>query len=159
MKQEQGNDKYRPNVGMVVVNRKGQVLLCRRIDVRFGGWQMPQGGIDEGEDPERAALRELREEIGTDNVDVLGQTKDWFKYEVPTGVARKTWPKEYVGQRQKWFLMRFMGDDTEIKVDGRHAEFDSWSWVPPNRVVEFAVDFKRDTYEKVLTEFQPLLQQ
>ena len=149
--------KYRLSAGMMVLNGQNHVLLCRRIDVPDGAWQMPQGGVDEGEDPRKAALRELKEEIGTDDVEILSETRDWLQYDLPPELQKTARGGKYAGQRQKWFLMRFRGRDDDINLESRHPEFNRWIWVPPDHVPDLAVSFKRDVYQKVLVEFQSLI--
>ena len=149
--------KYRLSAGMMVLNGRNHVLLCRRIDVPDGAWQMPQGGVDEGEDPRKAALRELKEEIGTDDVEILGETRGWLQYDLPPELRNRAWGGKYAGQRQKWFLMRFRGSDDDINLESRHPEFNGWIWVPPDHVPDLVASFKRDVYQKVLAEFQRLI--
>jgi len=149
--------EYRLGVGMMLVNDQNCVLLCRRIDIPDGAWQMPQGGVDQGEDPRKAALRELKEEIGTDNVEIIGETRDWLQYDLPPELLKSSWGGKYAGQRQKWFLMRFKGNDDDINLDSRHPEFNRWIWVPPDHVPDLVVAFKRDVYRKLFVEFADLL--
>jgi putative (di)nucleoside polyphosphate hydrolase len=148
--------EYRLGVGMMLLNARNYVLMCRRADV-VNGWQMPQGGIDQGEEPRTAALRELKEEIGTDKVEILAESKDRLQYELPAELIGKAWGGRYIGQRHKWFLMRFRGHDDEINVESRHAEFTGWIWVPPDHIVDLVVPFKRDAYRGVLSEFSALI--
>jgi len=138
---------------MMVLNAQNHVLLCRRVGVP-DGWQMPQGGIDDGEEPRAAALRELKEEIGTDNVEIVAETKGWRHYDLPPEMAPKTWEGRYAGQRHKWFLMRFKGQDADIRLDSAHPEFDSRKWVPPDHVPTMVVSFKQALYQSVLEEFR-----
>jgi putative (di)nucleoside polyphosphate hydrolase len=150
--------EYRPGVGMMLLNSRDHVLMCRRADVA-NAWQMPQGGIDQGEEPRRAALRELKEEIGTDNVEILAESKNWYQYDLPAELIGKAWEGRFVGQRHKWFLMRFKGHDDEINVESKHAEFTGWIWVPPDHIADLVVPFKRDSYLGVLAEFRDLIHQ
>ena len=146
---------YRPGVGIMLVNPEGRVFVGRRIDVPGGlaAWQMPQGGIDPGETPAQAALRELREEAGTDKAEILGETEGWLHYDLPVEIAGKSWGGRYRGQRQKWFAMRFTGDDGDIDpAAAEHPEFDAWEWVAAERVPELIVPFKRLLYVAVLDE-------
>ena len=143
---------YRPCVGMMVLNRAGQVFVGRRSDTRTDAWQMPQGGIDAGETLETAALRELREEIGTDRVAILGRTRDWLYYDLPDYLLGKVWGGHYRGQCQHWFAMRLQGRDALIDIATEHAEFDAWCWADANRLPALAIDFKRPVYEAVLAE-------
>jgi putative (di)nucleoside polyphosphate hydrolase len=146
---------YRPGVGIMLLNRAGEVFVARRIDMpATPAWQMPQGGIDPGETPLQAALRELREEIGTDKAELLGESRAWLKYELPTELARGMWGGRYRGQRQKWFAMRFTGDDSDIDLATEHPEFDAWKWVSPERLTDVIVSFKRQLYIDILAEFR-----
>jgi putative (di)nucleoside polyphosphate hydrolase len=140
----------------MLLNRRGEVFVARRIDMpATPAWQMPQGGIDPGETPLQAALRELKEEIGTDKVEILAESAGWLKYELPAEFdCSQIWGGRYRGQRQKWFLMRFVGSDGEIDLATEHPEFDAWQWVPAARLPDFAAPFKRQLYFDLLTEFQ-----
>lgn len=116
---------------------------------------MPQGGIDAGESPRAAALRELREEIGTNRAEIVAESRDWLSYDLPPELVGKAWKGRYRGQRQKWFLMRFTGQDDDIDLAAHDAEFDAWKWVPPESVVRLIVGFKLAVYAKVVAEFAP----
>jgi putative (di)nucleoside polyphosphate hydrolase len=148
---------YRLGVGIMLVNPEGLVFVGRRADMPAGlaSWQMPQGGIDPGETPRQTALRELREEVGTDKAEILGETEGWLHYDVPAEVADKSWGGRYRGQRQKWFAMRFTGKDSDIDpaADG-HPEFDAWEWVAAERLPSLIVPFKRLLYLAVLDELR-----
>lgn len=147
---------YRPGVGIVLVNRDGRVFVGRRIDMPAGwpAWQMPQGGIDSDETPMQAALRELFEETGTDKAEIVAETRDWLHYDLPDPIARSAWGGRFRGQRQKWFLMRFDGQDADIDLTRHDAEFDAWKWVAPSALPRLVVDFKRDVYQALLEEFR-----
>jgi putative (di)nucleoside polyphosphate hydrolase len=151
------NLPYRPNVGAVLFNRDGRVLVARRADMSnaegpAGGWQLPQGGIDEGEDPAVAVFRELEEEIGTRKADIIGEHPDWLTYDLPPNLLGIAWRGRYRGQRQRWFAMRFTGEDSDIRLDlDPHPEFDAWRWVTLPELPALAVPFKRAIYE-ILTE-------
>lgn len=149
---------YRPCVGIVLINRDGLVFTGQRYDTP-DAWQMPQGGIDAGESVESAAYRELREETGTDKAEVLSRTQNWMTYDLPVKIAKKRWRGRFRGQAQIWVAMRFVGMDAEIDIaaHGKHAEFSTWRWSPPERVAQDIVAFKRPIYQQVLAAFEPYL--
>jgi putative (di)nucleoside polyphosphate hydrolase len=150
---------YRPNVGAVLFNRDGLIFVARRADMPnaegpAGGWQLPQGGIDEDEDPEAAVLRELEEEIGTRNAEVIGEHPQWLTYDLPPDLLGIAWRGRYRGQRQRWFAMRFLGNDSDINLElDPHPEFDAWRWVPLAELSSLAVPFKRAIYEVLTVSF------
>jgi putative (di)nucleoside polyphosphate hydrolase len=150
---------YRPNVGAVLFNHDGLIFVARRADMPnaegpAGGWQLPQGGIDEGEDPEAAVLRELEEEIGTRNAEVIGEHPQWLTYDLPPDLLGIAWRGRYRGQRQRWFAMRFLGNDSDINLElDPHPEFDAWRWVPLAELSSLAVPFKRAIYEVLTVSF------
>jgi putative (di)nucleoside polyphosphate hydrolase len=146
---------YRPAVGIMLLNRNGKVFVARRIDMpAMPAWQMPQGGIDAGETPRQAARRELQEEVGTDKAEILGESRGWLRYDLPAELAGGIWGGRYRGQRQKWFVMRFAGNDRDINLATEHPEFDAWQWIAPERLPELIVPFKRALYVDILTEFR-----
>ena len=147
---------YRPCVGVMLVNAEGKVFVGRRIDTP-DGWQMPQGGIDPGEEPRGAALRELEEEIGTGKAVVLAESAGWHRYDLPPHLLGKVWKGRYRGQEQKWVLCRFTGTDADIRLDTGHPEFDAWQWVPLDDLIRLIVPFKRAIYEAVVAEFRALV--
>lgn len=148
---------YRPCVGAMVINKENKVFVGKRIDTTTESWQMPQGGIDEGEDAQTALLRELSEEIGTDNVEVLSESSDWLTYDLPQELIGKIWGGRYRGQKQKWFAVRFCGSDNEINIKTKHPEFNSWKWVKAETLPDLIVPFKRQLYIDVLAEFKDIL--
>jgi len=147
---------YRPAVGIMLLNPAGLAFIGRRIDMPAGlaAWQMPQGGIDPGETPRQAAFRELKEEVGTDKAEIVAETRGWLHYDLPTDIASRMWSGRWRGQRQKWFLMRFTGEDADINPATEHPEFDAWEWVEPRRLPELIVPFKRPLYCDLLAEFR-----
>jgi len=156
----QGPTGYRPNVGIVVFNRNGQVWIGHRFGIAGDyAWQFPQGGIDEGEDLEAAARRELFEETGIKTVELIGRTIDWVVYDFPPEVlAKKQIGKNFKGQKQIWFAFRFVGDDSEIDLMAHHEqEFSRWEWCDMTTVIDRVVHFKRDSYRQVIREFERLV--
>ncbi|MCK5041965.1 MAG: RNA pyrophosphohydrolase [Sphingomonadales bacterium] len=144
---------YRPCVGMMVLNNDNKVFVGKRIDTTQEAWQMPQGGIDDGEDYATTALRELEEEIGTRNVEVIAQTTGWLYYDLPEHLLGKAWKGKYRGQKQVWFLMRFLGQDDEINIQTPHPEFDTWKWMDVEDLPNYIVSFKQDLYRTVIEGF------
>ena len=144
---------YRPNVGVILVNRDGLVFVAARIDNPADAWQMPQGGIDKDEDPAAAALRELEEEIGTALAEIVAESEGWHQYDLPPELLGRMWGGKYRGQTQKWFVMRFTGTDEDIDLDTRHPEFRDWKWVPFEQVPDLIVPFKRDLYQELVETF------
>lgn len=152
---------YRPCAGFMLVNREGLVFVGQRIDPSAHGfWQMPQGGIDKGEDVREAALRELQEEIGVaaHMVDVIAQSAQPYLYDLPTELLGKVWKGKYRGQEQHWFLGRFLGEDADIDLEAHNPpEFNAWRWVAPDLLPELIVPFKRAVYEGLVAEFRHLI--
>lgn len=146
---------YRQGVGVMLFDRRGHVFVAQRIDMRSAAWQMPQGGIDPGETPREAALRELEEEIGTAKAVILGESRDWHRYDLPAELRAKLWGGRYRGQAQKWFALRFTGRDRDINLATKHPEFHTWKWVPIDDVPPLAIEFKRDIYRQLVEEFRP----
>jgi len=140
----------------MLINRDGLVFVGRRIDQTVEGWQMPQGGIDEGETPVEAGLRELGEEIGTRKAEPLREMKEWLSYDLPPHLLGVALHGRYRGQRQKWIAMRFLGQDSDINIRTEHPEFAAWKWLAMEALPRLIVPFKRDTYEKVIAEFRDL---
>ena len=149
---------YRLNVGALLFGPDGRVLVARRVGLE--AWQLPQGGIDAGEDPQAAVLRELEEEIGTRRAEIIGEQPGWVAYDFPPGLIAKSWRGKYRGQRQKWFALRFLGEDSEIVLNrDPHPEFDAWKWVELNALPGLAIAFKRQIYEGLAREFAHLVAQ
>lgn len=146
---------YRPAAGIMLLNADGLVWVGQRLDTSVDAWQMPQGGLDEGERPRDGALRELEEETGIrpDLVELLAQSRGELTYDLPAELVGKLWRGKWRGQRQSWFLMRFLGRDDDVHIDTAEPEFRAWKWVEPHRVPNLIVPFKRKLYRDVLTEF------
>jgi len=160
------NLPYRPCVGAALFNRRGLVWIGRRADEDAEGegeghwWQMPQGGLDEGEDPYEATLRELYEETSVKSVSLIREAPDWFAYDLPPDLVAKSWKGRYRGQKQKWFALRFEGDESEIAVldpgDGHKPEFSEWRWERLERLPELIIPFKRSVYEDIVAAFRDI---
>jgi putative (di)nucleoside polyphosphate hydrolase len=147
---------YRQGVGLMLFNRAGHVWVGRRIDQLAVGWQMPQGGIDAGETPAEAALRELAEETGTDKAEIIAESSAWLSYELPPELLGIAWHGRYRGQQQKWFALAFLGRDADFDINTSHAEFADWRWLAFDQLVPLVVPFKRALYQSVTAEFADL---
>ena len=150
---------YRPCVGVMMVNRAGEVFVGQRRDRFTEAWQMPQGGVDRGEDPRAAALRELWEETGVtqDLVEVVAESPGWLPYDLPHDLVPQIWKGRFRGQEQKWFLMRFTGTDDQVDIATEHPEFSAWRWLKPADLPDHIVPFKREVYLQVLDIFKEYL--
>ena len=149
---------YRPCVGLMLFNPHGRVFVARRIDMPSEAWQMPQGGIDKKEDPRKAALRELKEEIGTDKAEIVAESEGWRAYDLPRELQGVLWGGRFRGQTQKWFLLRFTGSDGDIDIATEHPEFLEWKWAELAQLPRLIVPFKRKIYEEVVAEFGPIIE-
>ena len=150
---------YRPCAGVMLINRDGLIFAGRRIDSDAPAWQMPQGGIDPGEAPADAGIRELWEETGVTAalVQPLAETPDWITYDLPPELLGKVWKGRYRGQQQRWFLYRFLGEDAQIDIATDHPEFSEWRWISADEMLAAIVPFKRDVYAQVIAAFRPWL--
>ena len=148
---------YRNGVGILLLNAQNLVFVAKRIDMRSEAWQMPQGGMDEGETPLQSALRELEEETGTNKAEILQESKDWLTYDLPPELIPIIWGGKYRGQKQKWFAMRFAGTDADINIQTEHPEFSEWKWVPLHSLPDLIVPFKHTLYTQIVAEFQNLI--
>lgn len=150
---------YRPCVGVMLINAEGLIFAGQRLDNRGAAWQMPQGGIDADEKPRAAALRELWEETGVtaDLVAFVGKSHGWLTYDLPPELLGRVWGGKYRGQRQKWFLFRYLGSDSQVNIASAHPEFGAWRWIGADEMVDSIVPFKRKVYEQVVRSFRAYL--
>lgn len=148
---------FRQGVGMMILNSKNQVFVGKRIDSKANGWQMPQGGIDLGETPSSAAWREMAEEIGSNKGRIIAESKKWYSYRLPDFLVHKLWEGKYCGQRQKWFLIRFTGQDSDININTHNPEFDSWCWMDIQDLLDNIIPFKHKLYSQVIKEFKQFI--
>ncbi len=144
---------YRRGVGIMLLNHQNEVFVGQRADAQGDAWQMPQGGIDDDEQPREAAFRELKEEIGTDKAQIIAESKTWLRYDLPPDL-RQRWDNRWRGQQQKWFVMRFQGVDADINVATEHREFSAWKWVSIEHLPDLIVSFKRQLYLDLLQELR-----
>jgi putative (di)nucleoside polyphosphate hydrolase len=149
---------YRLGVGLMIINQQKKIFVGKRIDSKNPfSWQMPQGGIDIGETPSKAAIREMTEEIGCDKGDIIAETRSWYCYDLPPKIIPKMWNGQFKGQKQKWFLIKYTGLDSDINLDTPHPEFNKWKWIKPNHLTKVVIPFKKSLYEAVIKEFRNLL--
>ena len=150
-------NKYRKCVGMMILNKNKEILVGRRLDHPSGYWQMPQGGINDNENPKEAVWREMLEEIGTNKAELLKISNQWINYDIPSETLKTLpWGDIYIGQTQKWFAFLFLGEDNDINVGTDNPEFSEWKWTRMNSIVDSIVPFKRDVYAKILEEFKDI---
>jgi putative (di)nucleoside polyphosphate hydrolase len=147
---------YRPCVGIMLLDREGRVFVGKRIDQTVEGWQMPQGGIDKGETPKQAVMRELLEETGTAKAEILAEMDAWVTYDLPEHLIGVAFHGKYRGQKQKWFALRFTGTDADINLTAHEPEFSSFQWVDMEKLPDLIVPFKRDSYRQVIAAFRSL---
>ena len=157
MKKDLNNLPLRSGVGIVVLNKENKVFVAKRIDNPKNFWQMPQGGVDEGEDFLKAAYRELEEETSIKNVELIKELNGTITYELPDRLLGLIWKGKYRGQKQKWFLMRFVGADNEINIKTKHPEFLEWKWVELDKITDLVVDFKLHVYKEVKDKVKKIL--
>jgi len=150
--------KYRKCVGIMIINNDKKILVGRRLDHPSGFWQMPQGGIDDSENPEEAVWREMMEEIGTNKAELIRVSTQWIKYDIPSETLQTLpWGHKYVGQTQKWFAFRFTGNNKDINVQTKNPEFSEWKWTNIDSIIDNIVPFKRNVYGAILEEFKDIL--
>ncbi len=148
---------YRLGVGIMLLDAHDRVFVAKRIDMTSEAWQMPQGGIDPGEEARTTAHRELLEETATDKAKIIAESVDWYTYDLPTALIPKIWGGKYRGQKQKWFAMRFLGIDSDINIATEHPEFSEWKWVDMETLPDIIVPFKRALYQALIEEFRHVI--
>jgi|TARA_X000001036_G_C20326998_1_gene662867 putative (di)nucleoside polyphosphate hydrolase len=157
MKEKFKNLPLRNGVGIIVLNKKNKIFVAKRIDNPKNYWQMPQGGVDEGEDFLKAAYRELEEETSIKNVELIKELDDTITYELPDHLLGIIWKGKYRGQKQKWFMMRFIGDEKEIDIKTKNPEFLDWKWIEINQITEVVVDFKLHVYKELKEKIKKII--
>ena len=157
--QERPNHLYRSGVGVMLINKHKKIFVGKRIDNQSDSWQMPQGGIDVGEDEDVAMFRELYEETGISNkfVKIIKKSDDYFYYDLPYKLQKKFWGGKYLGQRQRWYLLEFLGEDCDINILTQEPEFSEWKWIDKINLILLIVNFKRDLYQQIINEFNDFL--
>ena len=149
------NNSYRIGVGIILLNEEKKVFVGKRIDIKSEAWQMPQGGINKDEKIENAVYRELYEETGIKKAEIILRSKKWFQYNIPLPLKKKLWKGRYLGQKQKWFVVKFNGNEKkDINLNISKAEFSDWKWVNLNELENLIVPFKKEMYKKILKEFE-----
>lgn len=149
------NSNYRKSVGIMLLNKENKIFIAKRIDSSTYNWQMPQGGINKNESPLNAALRELKEEIGTNNVKVIIEFREWINYNLPIVLTKKVWNGKYKGQHQKWFAMKFLGKTKDINLNTKTQEFTHWKWVNVNKILRNVIPFKKAIYSTLIKKIFP----
>ena len=157
--QDRPNHLYRSGVGVVLINQNKKIFVGKRIDNQSDSWQMPQGGIDAGEDEDVAMFRELQEETGISSqfVKIIKKSDNYFYYDLPYKLQKKFWGGKYLGQRQRWYLLEFLGDDLNINITTQEPEFSEWKWVEKVDLINLIVNFKRELYQQIISEFNDFL--
>lgn len=148
---------YRPGVGMMIIDNRNRVFVGKRVDTRIEAWQMPQGGINMGETPSSAAMREMEEEIGSNKGYILAESKYWYSYDLPKFLIPRLWNGSYRGQKQKWFLIKFTGTDQDINLTSHSPEFCEWRWASFEELFDIIIPFKKKLYQAVLDEFKAIV--
>jgi len=148
---------YRNSIGIMLINDNKNIFVGKRIDNNSNAWQMPQGGLDAGEDEDTAMFRELKEETGISNIEIISKSKKYFYYNLPYRLQKKFWGGKYLGQKQKWYLARYLGDDSAININTELAEFSEWKWIPKEELIKVIVSFKKKLYIDVAKEFSEYL--
>lgn len=151
------NLPYRPGVGMMIVNKDKKIFIAKRKDTKLQAWQMPQGGIDQGETPSRAAIREMEEEIGNAYGRIISESANWYSYDIPKFLIQKLWEGNYKGQIQKWFLIEYTGQDNDINLNTENPEFTEWRWASIQELPSLIIPFKKKLYDAVIKEFAPFI--
>jgi putative (di)nucleoside polyphosphate hydrolase len=157
--QDRPNHLYRSGVGVLLINQNKKIFVGKRIDNQSDSWQMPQGGIDAGEDEDVAMFRELQEETGISSqfVKIIKKSDNYFYYDLPYKLQKKFWGGKYLGQRQRWYLLEFLGDDLNINITTQEPEFSEWKWVDKADLINLIVNFKRELYQQIISEFTDFL--
>jgi putative (di)nucleoside polyphosphate hydrolase len=145
---------YRSGVGIVVLNKDKKIFVGKRIDNNTDAWQMPQGGIDAGEDENKAMYRELKEETNISNIKLITKSSGYFYYNLPYNLQKKFWGGKYLGQKQKWYLVEYLGEDSDININTEHPEFSEWKWVTKDQINNIIVSFKKELYRDIIKEFE-----